>query len=146
MRKPLIAVAAGLLLAGCAGVTGTPTDTSSSSEATTSSAAAPTSSTRTVVSHPTTKTTSSIHGLAGLKGTASSSHAVVKPTHTTATHTTATHTTTKKTTHTTTSHVPVYVHAGAFCSPEGATGVTSTGTPMVCSIKAGDTRARWRKA
>jgi hypothetical protein len=77
-----------------------------------------------------------------VKGTSSSSHVVVKPTHTMATHTT----TKKTTTHTTTSHVPVYVHAGAFCSPEGARGVTSTGTPMVCSKKAGDTRARWHKA
>jgi hypothetical protein len=40
----------------------------------------------------------------------------------------------------------VGVHPGAFCSPEGATGVTNTGTPMVCSTKPGDSRARWRSA
>jgi len=36
------------------------------------------------------------------------------------------------------------VRPGAFCSPEGARGVTSKGTPMVCSTKPGDPRARWR--
>lgn len=36
------------------------------------------------------------------------------------------------------------VRPGAFCSPEGARGVTSKGTPMVCSTKPGDIRARWR--
>lgn len=36
------------------------------------------------------------------------------------------------------------VRPGAFCSPEGARGVTSKGTPMVCSKKPGDIRARWR--
>lgn len=35
------------------------------------------------------------------------------------------------------------VHPGAFCSPVGATGVTTKGTSMVCSSKAGD-QARWR--
>jgi hypothetical protein len=40
----------------------------------------------------------------------------------------------------------VGVHPGAFCSPQGATGVTSAGTPMVCSTKPGDSRARWRSA
>ena len=38
---------------------------------------------------------------------------------------------------------PQTVHPGAFCSSEGATGVTNRGTPMVCTSKAGD-RARWR--
>lgn len=37
------------------------------------------------------------------------------------------------------------VSAGAFCSPEGATGQTSAGTAMVCSSKNGD-RARWRSS
>lgn len=36
------------------------------------------------------------------------------------------------------------VHPGAFCSPVGATGVTSKGTRMTCSTKPGDDRARWR--
>jgi Protein of unknown function (DUF1524) len=36
------------------------------------------------------------------------------------------------------------VHPGAFCSPQGATGVTSAGTPMVCTSTATDSRARWR--
>ena len=36
------------------------------------------------------------------------------------------------------------VHPGAFCSPLGATGVTSTGPPMVCRDVPGETRARWR--
>ncbi|WP_406299146.1 hypothetical protein OG948_28250 [Embleya sp. NBC_00888] len=38
------------------------------------------------------------------------------------------------------------VHPGSFCSPVGATGVTDKGTAMVCSLKAGDSRARWRAA
>ncbi|WP_439677257.1 hypothetical protein [Embleya sp. MST-111070] len=38
------------------------------------------------------------------------------------------------------------VHPGAFCSPVGAMGVTDKGTAMVCSVKAGDSRARWRAA
>jgi hypothetical protein len=38
------------------------------------------------------------------------------------------------------------VHPGAFCSPEGALGHTAAGTLMRCSIKAGDSRARWRAA
>jgi len=36
------------------------------------------------------------------------------------------------------------ITAGAFCSPEGATGVTSTGKPMVCTRLPGEDRARWR--
>lgn len=39
----------------------------------------------------------------------------------------------------------VFVHPGAFCSPVGATGITDRGTPMVCSLKSGDDRARWRQ-
>ncbi len=39
---------------------------------------------------------------------------------------------------------PRVVHPGAFCSPAGAHGVTVKGTPMVCSYKPGDERARWR--
>lgn len=38
------------------------------------------------------------------------------------------------------------VSAGAFCSSAGATGVTSTGKPMVCSTTATDSRLRWRAA
>ncbi|MFG1842853.1 hypothetical protein ACGFH8_31005 [Micromonospora sp. NPDC049175] len=38
------------------------------------------------------------------------------------------------------------VHPGAFCAPEGARGVTSKGTPMRCTRKAGEERARWRAA
>jgi hypothetical protein len=41
---------------------------------------------------------------------------------------------------------PRVVTPGAFCSPEGAHGVTSKGTPMVCSYKVGDPRLRWRSA
>lgn len=36
------------------------------------------------------------------------------------------------------------VTPGAFCSVEGATGVTSTGLPMVCRTSATDSRLRWR--
>ena len=39
---------------------------------------------------------------------------------------------------------PTVVHPGAYCSPEGATGVTDRGTPMTCSARTGDDRARWR--
>lgn len=35
------------------------------------------------------------------------------------------------------------VTAGAFCSPQGATGVTSTGIPMTC-VSEGGAQARWR--
>jgi hypothetical protein len=38
------------------------------------------------------------------------------------------------------------VHPGAFCSPEGAQGVTSAGTPMTCKTSSGDSRARWRRS
>jgi len=38
------------------------------------------------------------------------------------------------------------VTPGAFCSPDGATGVTVKGTSMICSTKPGETRDRWRKA
>ncbi len=37
------------------------------------------------------------------------------------------------------------VHAGAFCSPKGATGHTTAGTPMVCE-PASDGRNRWQRA
>lgn len=40
--------------------------------------------------------------------------------------------------------VPAVVHPGAFCSGDGATGVTSKGTAMRCSYKPGDQRLRWR--
>jgi hypothetical protein len=38
------------------------------------------------------------------------------------------------------------VHPGAFCSPEGARGVTSDGTPMTCKTSATDARDRWRRS
>jgi hypothetical protein len=41
---------------------------------------------------------------------------------------------------------PRVVTPGAFCSPEGATGVTSAGTPMRCTLKAGEEQPRWRSA
>lgn len=37
------------------------------------------------------------------------------------------------------------VTPGAFCSPVGARGITSAGTPMQCTLKPGETRARWRQ-
>ncbi|MDX3137177.1 PASTA domain-containing protein, partial [Streptomyces europaeiscabiei] len=37
------------------------------------------------------------------------------------------------------------VHPGSFCSPQGATGVTKTGTPMVCGPGT-DGRNRWRSS
>jgi hypothetical protein len=40
---------------------------------------------------------------------------------------------------------PRVVHPGAFCSPAGATGVTSAGTPMVCGPTANSTRNRWHR-
>ncbi len=42
-------------------------------------------------------------------------------------------------------HGPI-VHPGAFCAPKGATGWTSAGTLMKCSVGAGQDRARWRSA
>lgn len=38
------------------------------------------------------------------------------------------------------------VTPGAFCSPGGALGVTSTGVDMVCTTTATDDRNRWRRA
>jgi Protein of unknown function (DUF1524) len=38
------------------------------------------------------------------------------------------------------------VTPGAFCSPEGATGVTRKGTRMACRTSASDRRDRWRSA
>jgi hypothetical protein len=38
------------------------------------------------------------------------------------------------------------VHAGAYCSPVGATGRTEAGTAMRCAPKAAGERARWRSA
>jgi hypothetical protein len=39
---------------------------------------------------------------------------------------------------------PAPVHPGAFCSPEGATGQTESGTAMVCRRESGEERPRWR--
>jgi hypothetical protein len=44
-----------------------------------------------------------------------------------------------------TATLPV-VHPGAFCSEEGALGVTSSGTPMRCTTTPTDSRLRWRSA
>jgi hypothetical protein len=38
------------------------------------------------------------------------------------------------------------VTPGAFCSPEGASGTTTTGTPMLCARQGGETQARWHEA
>ncbi|MEH1169448.1 hypothetical protein V6V47_29120 [Micromonospora sp. CPCC 205539] len=38
------------------------------------------------------------------------------------------------------------VHPGAFCSKQGARGVTKTGKPMVCTTTATDEKKRWRAA
>lgn len=50
------------------------------------------------------------------------------------------------TTRPTSSESPRVVTPGAFCSPEGATGVTSAGTPMKCVREEGEDQARWRQA
>jgi hypothetical protein len=38
------------------------------------------------------------------------------------------------------------VHPGAFCSPPGAHGVTSAGTPMTCALDRKRVHYRWRRA
>lgn len=38
------------------------------------------------------------------------------------------------------------VRPGAFCSPPGARGVTSSGTPMACKLDSKGQRYRWRRA
>ena len=43
------------------------------------------------------------------------------------------------------SSLPV-VHPGAFCSPPGARGVTTAGTPMVCKLDSKGLRYRWGRA
>lgn len=58
-------------------------------------------------------------------------------------------TTTKATTtapKTTAPAVQATVTPGAYCSKAGATGVTSTGKPMVCTTSSTDPRLRWRAA
>jgi hypothetical protein len=40
---------------------------------------------------------------------------------------------------------PRTVHPGAYCEPRGATGVTTAGTPMVCTSKGPGTQPRWRQ-
>jgi hypothetical protein len=42
-------------------------------------------------------------------------------------------------------NVPI-VHPGAFCSPPGARGVTSAGTPMICKLDSTGQRYRWSRA
>lgn len=44
-----------------------------------------------------------------------------------------------------TSSLPI-VHPGAFCADDGAHGVTSKGTQMICKTTATDSRLRWRAA
>ncbi|MFG3603615.1 hypothetical protein [Micromonospora chersina] len=46
----------------------------------------------------------------------------------------------------TTEPIRTGVHAGAFCSPAGALGRTSTGKLMRCKTSATDSRLRWRAA
>jgi hypothetical protein len=53
---------------------------------------------------------------------------------------------TKKTSSHTSPARPPVVHPGAFCTPQGARGVTVKGTPMRCTTTATDSRARWRSA
>jgi hypothetical protein len=55
-------------------------------------------------------------------------------------------TTSRTTTATNTSPSGRVVHPGAFCSAEGARGVTSKGVPMVCTTSPTDSRLRWRKS
>ena len=38
------------------------------------------------------------------------------------------------------------VHPGAFCSPPGARGITSAGTPMICKLDSKGQHYRWGKA
>lgn len=38
------------------------------------------------------------------------------------------------------------VHPGAFCTPDGAIGVSKDGDSMVCTTTSTDSRDRWRKA
>lgn len=49
-----------------------------------------------------------------------------------------------RTTKPTTESIRTGVHAGAFCSPAGALGRTSTGKLMRCKTSATDSRLRWR--
>ena len=70
-------------------------------------------------------------------GTAAHASTVPTTAPTTTTSTTTAPTTTAPTTTT-------YVHAGAYCSPDGATGVTASGTAMICKTSPTDSRDRWR--
>jgi hypothetical protein len=45
----------------------------------------------------------------------------------------------------TSARLPI-VHPGAFCSPPGARGVTTLGTPMVCKLDSKGLRYRWGRA
>lgn len=37
------------------------------------------------------------------------------------------------------------VTPGAFCTPQGATGTTSAGTVLTCTVVAGETQPRWQQ-
>jgi len=65
---------------------------------------------------------------------------------TTAKTTTSAPKTTAATKTTTSAAVQTTVTPGAYCSVEGATGLTSKGTKMVCKTTATDSRLRWRAA
>jgi hypothetical protein len=70
----------------------------------------------------------------------------VPPTVATTVATTAPATTRATTASTAAPNIQQGVTPGAFCSPGGARGVTSTGVDMICTTTATDERNRWRRA
>jgi hypothetical protein len=111
--------------------TAAPATTTTAPSTTTTAPKATTSSTAPVTTSTTAKVTTT---------TAQPTTTTTRP----ATTTTTRATTTTTAAPTTTTTVAAYVHAGAFCSPEGATGYTSGRTYMVCKTSPTDSRDRWR--
>jgi hypothetical protein len=122
--RPAVALAALALLGGCASPATQATSDSVTSSAATTTAAPTTSAPTRVTSPPPRAAHTATHRPTATR-TAASTHQAA-PTRTTP---------------------PARaVHPGAYCTPEGATGHTTAGTLMRCTRKAGETRARWRRA
>jgi hypothetical protein len=123
--RPAVTLAALALLGGCAAPSTPATSDSVTSSAATTTAAATTSAPTRVTSPPAPRAAHTATHRPTATRTAAPTHQAA-PTRTTP---------------------PARaVHPGAYCTPEGATGHTTAGTLMRCTRKAGETRARWRRA
>lgn len=119
--------------AKASGLVATTTTTLGESTSTSTTAPAATSTTAKVTTTSAAPATTATTG----KVTTTTARVTTTTTRPAATTTTAAPTTT-------TTQATGYVHAGAFCSPAGAEGYTSSGTHMVCKTTPTDDRNRWR--